>query len=297
MNIKHIFQASAVASALVLAGCGGDINITEGDITNTNTTTTTNNAPSTPSTPVVDDSAPGVASPFLSSQVSTALGSSVEVRSLSGRISSVGDAAETITLTNDTVWALEGPVIIGDDNENSVTLEIEPGTIIFGRSGADYLVISRGSKIESTGSATDPVIMTSYNDVVGAEVGPGQWGGLVILGNAPSTKCPTDGTACALQVEGAVEGSVFGGTDATDNSGILRYTVVKYAGFEIAPDNELNGITFGGVGSETTVEYVQVHANSDDGVEFFGGSVNAKYLVLTGNQDDSVDWDNGYNGK
>ena len=295
MNIKHIFQASAVASALVLAGCGGDINITEGDITNTNTTT--NNAPSTPSTPVVDDSAPGVASPFLSSQVSTALGSSVEVRSLSGRISSVGDAAETITLTNDTVWALEGPVIIGDDNENSVTLEIEPGTIIFGRSGADYLVISRGSKIESTGSATDPVIMTSYNDVVGAEVGPGQWGGLVILGNAPSTKCPTDGTACALQVEGAVEGSVFGGTDATDNSGILRYTVVKYAGFEIAPDNELNGITFGGVGSETTVEYVQVHANSDDGVEFFGGSVNAKYLVLTGNQDDSVDWDNGYNGK
>jgi hypothetical protein len=81
--------------------------------------------------------------------------------------------------------------------------------------------------------------MTSYNDVIGAEVGPGQWGGLVILGNAPSTKCPTDGTACALQVEGAVEGSVFGGTDSTDNSGILRYTVVKYAGFEIAPDNEL----------------------------------------------------------
>ena len=148
MNIKHIFQASAVASALVLAGCGGDINITEGDITNTNTTT--NNAPSTPSTPVVDDSAPGVASPFLSSQVSTALGSSVEVRSLSGRISSVGDAAETITLTNDTVWALEGPVIIGDDNENSVTLEIEPGTIIFGRSGADYLVISRAKAQQST---------------------------------------------------------------------------------------------------------------------------------------------------
>ena len=298
MKIKHIFQASAIASALALAGCGGDINISEGDISNTNTTTTTNNnAPSTPTTPVVDDSAPGVASPFLSSQVSTALGSSVEVRSLSGRISSAGDAAETVTLTNDTVWALEGPVIVGDDNENSVTLEIEPGTIIFGRSGADYLVVSRGSKIESTGSATDPVIMTSYNDVIGAEVGPGQWGGLVILGNAPSTKCPTDGTACALQVEGAVEGSVFGGTNSSDNSGILRYTVVKYAGFEIAPDNELNGITFGGVGSETTVEYVQVHANSDDGVEFFGGSVNAKYLVLTGNQDDSVDWDNGYNGK
>ena len=120
---------------------------------------------------------------------------------------------------------------------------------------------------------------------------------LFILGNAPSTKCPQDGTDCALQVEGVQSGAVFGGSDSTDDSGTLNYVVVKYAGFEIAPDNELNGITFGGVGSGTTVDYVQVHANADDGVEFFGGSVSAKHLVLTSIQDDSVGWDNGYNGK
>jgi trimeric autotransporter adhesin len=297
MQLKSLFKMSALTTALVLAGCGGDINITEGDISNTTTTNTTNNnAPSTPVSDNQDESRPGIASAFLSAQVSNALGETIEVRSLSGRLTASNDG-DTITLTNDTVWALEGPVFVGEDNAESVTLEIEPGTIIFGRSGADYLVVSRGSDIDANGTATNPIIMTSYNDVVGAEVSPGQWGGLVILGNAPSTKCPNDGSACALQVEGAQEGAVFGGTDSTDSSGTLRYTVVKYAGFEIAPDNELNGITFGGVGSGTVVEYIQVHANSDDGVEFFGGSVNAKYLVLTGNQDDSVDWDNGYKGK
>ena len=120
---------------------------------------------------------------------------------------------------------------------------------------------------------------------------------MIVLGNGESTKCPQDGTSCSLQVEGAQEGAVFGGTDNTDSSGTLRYVRVMHGGFEIAPDNELNGITFGGVGSGTTVEYVQVHKNADDGVEFFGGAVNVKYLTLTGIQDVSVDWDNGYVGK
>lgn len=297
MQIKHIFQASAVASALVLAGCGGDINISEGDIVTT-TNTTTNNAPTTATPTTPTDTGLGEISSFLSSQVSAALGETVTVRTLSGRL--IPDAAArgevTYTLTNDTVWALEGPVFVGNDNADTVTLEIEPGTIIFGRNGADYLVVSRGSEIVATGTATQPIIMTSYNDVIGETVAPGQWGGLVLLGNAPSTKCPATGD-CSLQVEGAAEGAVFGGTDEADSSGTLNYLVVKYAGFEVAPDNELNGITFGGVGSGTTVDYVQVHGNSDDGVEFFGGTVNAKHLVLTANQDDSVDWDNGYKGK
>jgi len=98
-------------------------------------------------------------------------------------------------------------------------------------------------------------------------------------------------------VEGVAEGAVFGGNDTADNSGTLRYVRVMHGGFEVAPDNELNGITFGGVGSATTVEYVQVHKNTDDGVEFLGANVNVKYLVLTSIQDDSVDWDNGYKGK
>ncbi|MCU7553090.1 hypothetical protein OCL06_00600 [Alteromonas sp. ASW11-19] len=297
MELKHLFQASAIATALVLAGCGGDINISEGDIDNS--VTNNNGGNETPTNPPAEnDGRPGDASAFLSGQVSEAFGTDVEVRVLSGRLTDAdADASGNIVLTNDTVWALEGPVFIGNDKADSVTLEIEEGAIVFGRTGADYLVISRDSAIEATGTAENPVIMTSYNDVIGDEVGAGQWGGLVVLGNAPSTKCPQDGSDCALQVEGAEEGAVFGGTDETDSSGILNYVVVKYAGFEIAPDNELNGITFGGVGSGTEVDYVQVHGNADDGVEFFGGTVNAKHLVLTANQDDSVDWDNGYKGK
>jgi hypothetical protein len=302
MELMNIFRASAIAAALVLAGCGGDINISEGDINNSVTDNSVTNNTSgdggTDDTPVVIDDRPGDASSFLSSQVSTALGETVEVRSISGRlVASDADASGNITLSNDTIWALEGAVFVGNDNANSVNLVIEPGTIVFGRSGSDYLVVSRGSDIEAVGTAAKPIIMTSFNDVVGDEVAAGQWGGVIILGNAPSTKCPQDGTDCSLQVEGVQSGAVFGGNDSTDDSGTLNYVVVKYAGFEIAPDNELNGITFGGVGSGTTVDYVQVHANADDGVEFFGGSVSAKHLVLTSIQDDSVDWDNGYNGK
>ena len=296
MELRNIFKASAIATALVLAGCGGDINIVEGDIDNS---TVINNPPATTPTPTPTPGTdlPGETSTFLSGQVSTALGKDVEVRVLSGRLTDA-DAGNDgkVTLTADTVWALEGPVFVGNDNADSVTLEIEDGAIIFGRTGNDYMVVSRGSKIEAMGTASAPIIMTSYNDVVGDEVGAGQWGGLVILGNAPSNKCPANAD-CALQVEGVQEGAVFGGTIEADNSGILNYLVVKYAGFEVAPDNELNGITFGGVGSGTEVDYIQVHANADDGVEFFGGNVELKHVVLTGNQDDSVDWDNGYRGK
>jgi hypothetical protein len=302
MKFMNIFRASAIATALVLAGCGGDININEGDIDNSATDNSVTNNDSGGNdgadTPVVTDDRPGDASSFLSSQVSTALGETVEVRSISGRlVASDADASGNITLSNDTVWALEGAVFVGNDNADSVNLVIEPGTIVFGRSGSDYLVVSRGSDIEAIGSVAKPIIMTSFNDVIGDEVRAGQWGGVIILGNAPSTKCPQDGTDCSLQVEGVDSGAVFGGSDSADDSGTLNYVVVKYAGFEIAPDNELNGITFGGVGSGTTIDYLQVHANADDGVEFFGGSVSAKHLVLTAIQDDSVDWDNGYNGK
>jgi hypothetical protein len=301
MELMNIFRASAIATALVLAGCGGDININEGDIDNStvdNSVVNNGSSDDNGDDDVVSDSTVGETSSYLSELVSTALGQTVEVRSLSGTLTADdADASGNITLTNDIVWTIEGGVFVGNDKADSVNLVIEPGTIIFGRSGSDYLVVSRDSKIEAIGSAAEPIIMTSFNDVVGDEVSAGQWGGVIILGNAPTTKCPQDGTECSLQVEGVEGGAVFGGDDSEDSSGTLNYLVVKYAGFEIAPDNELNGITFGGGGSGTTVDYVQVHANADDGVEFFGGSVNAKHLVLTSIQDDSVDWDNGFNGK
>lgn len=283
MRVSDLFKVSLVASALTLAGCGGDINI------NVEDKVTEPTQPTNP-TPPVTTTLPGVHSPSLSAEVTAALGRDVKVQVLSGRIT------KDTELTTDAMWALDGAVFVGGDNADSATLKVVAGAVVFGNSGKDYIVVSRGSKIEATGTKNDPVIFTSKQDVVGEQTAAGQWGGMVILGNAPSNKCPADGSACALQVEGVESGAVYGGTNAEDNSGILNYVVLKNAGYEIAPGNELNGITFGGVGSGTKVDYLQVHDNSDDGIEFFGGTVSVKHVVLTSIDDDSIDWDNGYQG-
>ncbi|MCH2087790.1 MAG: hypothetical protein MK175_11435 [Pseudoalteromonas sp.] len=285
MKLSGLFKVSLVATAISLAGCGGgDININVDETVEQPTT------PTNPTTPPTTEELPGVYSQSLSNEVSAALGRDVTVQVLSGVIT------EDTTLSTDAFWALDGAVFVGNDKADSATLTIEAGAVVFGNSGSDYLVVSRDSKIEATGTKNDPIIFTSKQDVVGDETSAGQWGGMVLLGNGISNKCPAEGD-CALQVEGVESGAVFGGTDNTDNSGTLKYVVVKNAGYEIAPDNELNGITFGAVGSGTTVEYLQVHNNSDDGVEFFGGAVNLKHVVLTSIDDDSIDWDNGYQGK
>ncbi|QBY06089.1 hypothetical protein E2K93_00835 [Thalassotalea sp. HSM 43] len=305
MTIKNIFKVSAITASLMLAGCGGDINL-ESNVDKSVGDTVTNN-PSTPSTPTNPDvELPGAPNATLSAELSAKLGIQVQVQQLGSEISE-----DTTLISNangvPVMYAINGPLKVGSgvaassSNINSVaegkvSLTIEPGAVIFGQSGNDYVLVNRDAQIIAEGTKAQPIVFTSLQDVKGEETAAGQWGGIVILGNAPSNKCPSDGTECALQVEGVEEGAVFGGTNWEDSSGILKYVVVKYAGYEIAPDNELNGITFGGVGSGTTVDYIQVHANADDGVEFFGGAVNVKHLVLTGNKDDSIDWDNGYKG-
>lgn len=287
MKIKSLFQISTITGALILAGCGGDINLESNVDNSVGDTNITNPEPTTPVTVEL----PGKPSSALSSEVGSALGFDVNVRVLDGQITTdtklIASAEGTPVL-----YAISGALEV----MANATLTIEPGVVVFGQSGNDYMVVHRDADIMAEGTKAKPIIMTSLQDVKGSETAAGQWGGLVILGNAPSNKCPTDGSACALQVEGVADGAVFGGTDWEDNSGVLKYVVVKYAGYEIAPDNELNGITFGGVGSGTTVDYIQVHSNADDGVEFFGGAVNVKHLVLTANKDDSVDWDNGFRG-
>jgi len=179
---------------------------------------------------------------------------------------------------------------------------------VFGRSTADYLVVSRGSKLLSNGSRGAPVIMTSRADILAAAAGNdrgyntgnnAEWGGLIINGRAPINACDDPvAVGGTVDCEKAGEGSsgLFGGADASDNSGSIRYTRVQYAGAEVTADNELNGIAFQGVGNGTTVEYVQVHNNFDDGVEFFGGTVNVKNLLLTQIGDDSMDYTDGWTG-
>lgn len=202
--------------------------------------------------------------------------------------------SSNLTLTADNDYILEGGVYIGGDNTQQSTLRVSPGTKIMGQPAA-FLSIMRGSKIFAEGTRKKPIVFTSLK-TTGRK--PGDWGGLVINGNAPINGCAVGTVLCESIMEGIKEEKVkFGGNDPADSSGILKYVRVEYSGYPIAPDNELNGISFGGVGAGTLVDYVQVHKSSDDGVEFWGGNVNLKHIVLTGNEDDSFDWDMGYVGK
>jgi hypothetical protein len=211
-----------------------------------------------------------------------------------------------------TVYAVSGRTSVGIDlgpNPSAPLpggaqgiLTIEPGVTIFGSAGLDYLLVNRGSLIFAEGTAQEPIVLTSRQSVAGTtnENSIGQWGGLVINGRAPTTDgCPAGITtlpniACEAQVEGS--NAFYGGLSEADNSGRIRYLRVQHSGFEIAPNNELNGITLSGVGSGTTFEYVQVHNSSDDGIEIFGGNVNLKYIVITGSDDDQFDTDSGWRG-
>ncbi|WP_445428571.1 hypothetical protein [Alishewanella sp. HL-SH05] len=280
MALRKLLKLSAITSALILAGCGGDLVVNTGATDNA-----TDGGGNTPP-PAISNC------PTFATQASSLAGVTKTVCEISGAITS------DVRLTADIAWSLSGKVTVGNDNSNSATLTIEPGTYVFGKSGADYLVVARGSKIQAIGTAAAPIIMTSVNDMLGLsdEESAAEWGGLVILGKAPTNKCDQANLA-SCQVEAEGEAGPYGGNDPEDNSGALRYVQVRYAGFEVIPDNELNGITFAGVGRGTTVEYIQVHNNLDDGVEFFGGTVDAKYVVLTGNRDDSLDWADGWQGR
>ncbi|NHK29068.1 hypothetical protein FF098_014185 [Parvularcula flava] len=222
---------------------------------------------------------------------------------------------QNLTLTNGNLYTFEGSVFVGTDagadagnpeDGFRATLTIEPGVTLYGRSGEDAIVVTRGSRIDALGTAAAPIVMTSQADVFGTQPDPatarGEWGGLVINGRAPINDCDVttvDPVANPELCEKTGEGGsgLFGGNDAADDSGTLNYVRVMYAGFEFNGEDQLNGIAFQGVGSETEVDYIQVHNNFDDGVEFFGGTVNAKHVVLTGNGDDSMDWTDGWVGK
>lgn len=202
-----------------------------------------------------------------------------------------GEINQNSMLTNDTIWILDGGVFIGGDNINSATLTIEPGTRIQGRTGLDFLQVRRGSKIRAIGTPQHPIVMTGAN-----EQQPGEWGGLLLVGNAPVNGC-AEGVPVCEQVNEAITSEAFGGNNPTDDSGILKYVSIRFAGFEVRPNEELNCLTLLGVGSGTTIDFVQCHRGLDDGFEMFGGTVNLTHLVSTGNDDDGFDWQTGWDGK
>ncbi len=209
------------------------------------------------------------------------------------------------TWTSDNVYELAGKVVVN----NGVTLTIEPGTIIKGREGSgtlsSALVVAKGGKIYADGTPTNPIIFTSVLDnieigeVVGTNLDEndnGLWGGLIVLGNAPISAADGDNIT---QIEGIpVSDSygAFGGNDVTDNSGSLSYISIRHGGALIGAGNEINGLTLGGVGNGTNVSNIEVVGNLDDGVEFFGGTVNTSNILVSYQGDDGIDIDMNYSG-
>lgn len=191
---------------------------------------------------------------------------------------------EDMTLTYPNTYNLRGFVYVTD----GATLTIEPGVVIKGEKASKAtLIVERGGKLIAEGTKERPIVFTSAQAPGNRK--PGDWGGIILLGKAKNNKGEQT-------IEGGVR-SQHGGNDNADNSGILKYVRCEFAGIEYSVDNEINAITFGSVGSGTTVDYVQVSYSGDDSYEWFGGDVNCKHLVALGTWDDDFDTDNGFSGK
>ncbi|MDR0384917.1 MAG: hypothetical protein LBH60_02430 [Prevotellaceae bacterium] len=203
---------------------------------------------------------------------------------LLGDGSNAFEIKSNLTLSYPNTYILSGFVYVTD----GVTLTVEPGVVVRGdRTSKGTLIIERGGKIVAEGTAGRPIVFTS-NQAPGKR-NPGDWGGLIILGKAPNN-------VGEQTIEGGVR-SKHGGSDPHDNSGILKYVRVEFAGIEYSTDNEINGITFGSTGDATVVDYVQVSYSGDDSYEWFGGTVNARHLIAYHGWDDDFDTDNGFSGK
>lgn len=300
MNVKRLTMPLALTAALLgLYGCSGgdkaEINITENTTINNPPPsggggTTPPPGPGTPTCPdwttatTATDGTPGCALPT--------------------------EILVNRTLTSDIQWILEGATTVGNGNRLmsvdegrlqdgtavvNATLSIQPGTQIRGRTGTfANLTITRGSRIIADGTREAPIRFSS--DSAGFD-GLGLWGGLILHGYAPHNEClRADQGAVPCNVDSEGESGFAGGYSPNDSTGVLRYVSVAEGGFEFAPGNEINGISLIGVGAGTVMEYIEVYGNLDDGIEYYGGTVDTKYLLLVNILDDALDWDEGWIG-
>lgn len=208
-----------------------------------------------------------------------------------------GGGTGTTTWEKGKEYLLEGRVFVNDGQ----VLTIEAGTVVRFKSGngaaASALIVSRGGKIIAEGTASDPIVFTSENDDLEGSVDAeesGLWGGLIILGSA-TINSPT-GEAFIEGIPLSEPRGIFGGNNDSDNSGILKYVSIRHSGTELGNNNEINGLTLGGVGNATIIENIEVIGNADDGIEIFGGTVNLKRIAVAFSDDDAIDIDLGYRG-
>ncbi|TCP37243.1 hypothetical protein [Sphingomonas sp. BK235] len=209
------------------------------------------------------------------------------------------------------VYRFRGQTEVGDINSaTGVTLTIAPGVVLAAdasEASNDLLLVNRGSKLNAVGTADAPIIFTAQQNLASngvSDATQGLWGGVVLLGRAPTAVCaagtgPNDANGSSATCQQAIEGVTgrfYGGTSQADSSGTLQYVQIRYTGIAISEGNELQGLTLGGTGSGTTIDHVQSHNSSDDGVEIFGGTTNLRNFVVTGADDDGFDVDNGWRG-
>lgn len=224
------------------------------------------------------------------------------------------DVIVTSNITSDETWVntriyvLAGRIAV----EDGATLTIQPGTIIKGQAGtganATALLVARGGKLMAEGTADQPIIFTSVADEIqlGEIESPnldpntsGLWGGVIVLGKAPISASNDQGDLSEVQIEGiptSDANGLYGGSDAADNSGVIKYISIRHGGSNIGAGNEINGLTLGGVGSGTVIENVEIVGNQDDGIEWFGGSVSVKNAVVWNVGDDAIDTDQAWTG-
>lgn len=283
------FRYTTLVLALALTACGGDKN-NDTDDTDTSGGGTDTDPNDTSGGTDTDDSGTPALDPC--TEYTGNITCAGTVATLTGTFT------KDIRLTKGYTWVLSGKVQIGEDGTedaeptNNAVLTIDPGVTVYG-TNQSFLAINRGSQIFANGTAQEPVVFTSQKKALGEDAAAGDWGGLVLNGRAPVNAAATAGGAIA----GEAGTGLFGGNTPNDNSGKLSYVRVEFGGFPVLPDEELNGITFAGVGSGTQVDHIQVHFNADDGIEFFGGTVDVKYAVLSCIADDSLDTDFGYVGR
>ena len=233
------------------------------------------------------------------------------------RIPSLITGSVTLAKLPGVAYEINGRVDVGIDlggggtapGGQSAFLTIQPGVVLYANTinaDNDFLLVNRGSRLQAEGTETAPIIFTSQQNVAGTatDASQGQWGGVILAGRAPISNCNLAGVvqtplgtnaACENVVEGTGT-ALYGGNAPADNSGTVRYVQIRYSGTILAEGVELQGLTLGGTGYGTTIDHVQIHNSSDDGIEIFGGRSNLKYLVMTGADDDSLDFDVGYRG-
>ncbi len=228
-----------------------------------------------------------------------------------------GVVAGNLRLTAGNIYEISNRVDVGVDRGAAgtagaaATLTVDAGVTIYGDAASDMIIINRGSQVFINGTAIAPVVMTSLADVTNIQsnalTASREWGGFIVLGRAPIKGCNSAVASGSVDCQNAIEGvtaatgrdALYGGATAADNSGRITFLQIKYPGAFLtsaAAGDDLNGLTLGGVGSGTQINNVQIHNSGDDGVEFFGGSVNIRNLIITGALDDSFDCDEGYGG-